>query len=243
MQLRPPRMWVIALAAIGLSLSAQPSKAGYQTATYTFTQSNTLADGVNYGTVTVESWDGLGSSGGGLLAGQIRFTVDATTAPYVNGIGNNFGIQHFGFNFANLEITAADISALPPTGWSFDIDPSGGGFGPFGKFDAQADGTGNNRRDPLVIMISNQGSDALIANVTLLSDPATEPAYFAAHVAGFNEIDGADSHKIGVTDLGNPGGGGGGGGEIVPAPAGLILFASAVPMLALRRLIRRKPVA
>jgi len=43
----------------------------------------------------------------------------------------------------------------------------------------------------------------------------------------------------------NDGSGGGGGGphEVTPAPAGLVLFATALPVLALRRVLRRKMVA
>src|SRR3954451_22475384 len=91
------------LAVLGACLLAAPASAGYLTNSYTFTQSNTLADGVNYGTVTIEAYDGNGAGGGGLAAGQIKLTIDVTTAPYTT-VGSKFGIQSFGFNFQNLTI-------------------------------------------------------------------------------------------------------------------------------------------
>ncbi len=238
MRLTTPKFWGLCLAALALAFATQPAKAGYQTKTYTFTQSDVLADGVNYGTVKVESYDGLGATGGSLLTGQIRFTVTAATAPYTAGLSSNFGIQHFGFNFDNLTITASDITTVP-SGWTFDVTGPSGGFGPFGKFDATAAGSGD-RRNPLVILISNKGTNALIANVTL-TNGGTPPSYFAAHVAGFNAINGLDSHKIAVTNLSDNGGLGDA--IATPAPAGFVLLASALPVFGLRRLIRRKRTA
>ena len=153
------------LAVLGACLVAAPAPAGYLTSSYAFTQSNVLADGVNYGTVTIEAYDGIGAAGGGLAAGQVRLTVNVTAAPYAT-VGPNFGVQSFGFGFQKLRIASGDIDSAP-TGWRFDVTPpDAGGFGPFGKFDAAADGAGNDRRAPLVIVISNQGADATTSNVT-----------------------------------------------------------------------------
>lgn len=241
MRLTTPKFWGLCLTA--LAFATQPAKAAYQAKTYTFTQSNVLADGVNYGTITVESYDGIGATGGSLLTGQIRFTVTAATAPYASvdpGVGK-FGIQDFGFNFDKLTITATDIAAVPSSGWTFNVTNSGGGFGPFSKFDATADASGNDRRNPLVILIKNQGTNALIANVTLSND-GTPPSYFAAHVAGFSLSNSATtSHKIAVTNLSDNGGLGDA--IATPAPAGFVLLASALPVFGLRRLIRRKRTA
>lgn len=248
MTLRSSRSWIIALAVVGLGLAAQPARAGYETATYAFTESNVLSDLTfpsNYGTVKLESFDGLGTGGGGLSAGQIRITVDVNTS-YYTSIGSNFGIDKFAFNFANLNLTTPGNIATVPSGWDFTINPNGS-FGGFANFDAETAGQGNDRRDPLVILISNQNTAALIENVAFLSEAvgnnvkkqneAQQLAFFAAHVAGFGETDGQTSQYIGVT---NPN-------SLIlqsaPAPAGLILLVSVAPLLAIRRIFRRKPVA
>ncbi len=241
MRLTTPKFWGLCLTALALAFATQPAKAAYQAKTYTFTESNVLAGGVNYGTVMVESYDGVGATGGSLSTGQIRFTVMAATTPYaaVNAPGS-FGIQDFGFNFNNLSIAAGDIAAVPASGWTFNVTRPSGGFGPYGKFDATADGSGKDRRNPLVILISNQDTNAVIANVTL-ANSGVPPSYFAAHVAGFNAINGATSHKIAVTNLDLNGGLGDA--IATPAPAGFVLLASALPVFGLRRLIRRKRTA
>jgi hypothetical protein len=223
---------------LGLAVTTQRAKAAFQTLTHHFTVSNTFGGTADYGTVKLEAYDGVGVGGGGLLAGQIKITVTAFSAPYANGVNGNFGIDKFAFNFNLSSLDLSDIASVPG-GWNFDVTGPNSGYGPFGKFDAAADSaTGNDERNPLVILISNQGAEAKIANVTFLSDPNGSsgiPTYFVAHVKNFNSIRGTTSHYIGVVELEDfddvdP----------VPAPAGLVLLATAIPVLGLRRVFRRK---
>src|SRR4051812_42327439 len=87
-----------ALLAAAAASEARVARADYQSASYTFTQSNVLADGVDYGSVKVESYySATGGSSNGLLSGQVRFTVAANAlASY--GTLSNFGIDKFSFN-------------------------------------------------------------------------------------------------------------------------------------------------
>jgi len=58
-----------ALLAAAVASQARAARADYQSASYTFTQSNALADGVNYGTIQVESYQ---RSGKGLEVREFR---------------------------------------------------------------------------------------------------------------------------------------------------------------------------
>jgi hypothetical protein len=204
-----PRPLVFAVAAIvGLLTSGQKTTAGYMTTTFILNQSNALPDGQNYGTVKVEAYDGNGTGGGGLSAGQARLTVTAATAPY-SGIGDNFGIDKFAFNSAQA-ITAGQVSG--PSGFQFSTGQQMASFGNFLDFEK---GTGNSRFTTGSFLISGLGSNATLANFEVYSSGSEEGnVYFAAHVGGFDSTDGQTSHFIGDGPPTNP----------VPEPASLLLF-------------------
>src|ERR1043165_3638105 len=87
-----------ALAVLGTSLAtATFARADYIAQTVVLDQSNTFKGSVPYGSVLVEAYDGVGTGGGGLQAGQGRLTYTANTAPYTS-LGPNFGIKNVGFN-------------------------------------------------------------------------------------------------------------------------------------------------
>jgi hypothetical protein len=243
MRICSPRSWITALAAIGLLLIGGQAKAGFETATYAFTQSNTLANGVTYATIKLESYDGVGLTGDGLAAGQIKMVITALTTPYTS-TGPNFGLDKFSFDYNLSNLTTANISTAP-TNWAFSLTSNSSS--PFGRFDADGSvsGANNNRTSVLTVLISNQGSEAHIANVTVLDStgnpnhPTVGNYYFLAHIG---DIVPGGSQYVAVNDLTDVGGGNSQL-QTVPAPAGLILLASGLPILGLRCLMRRKAVA
>src|SRR5687768_16263 len=92
--LHPRLLPVVAVCLLAL---AAPAQAGYLTQTVKLNLSNDLADGVTYGTVKVEAYDGVGAASGGLSAGQVRLTYTADPAPY-DALTGNFGFHTVGFN-------------------------------------------------------------------------------------------------------------------------------------------------
>jgi hypothetical protein len=145
------------------------------------TESNTFADGVNYGVVDIVA----DSS-----AGTVTFTVTPFDIQPLYGSLENFGIQAFGFN-----------STLDPSSWSVAL-PDGwrqsrGNLDGFGFFMVSEDGTGNTRQNPLVFTITlDDPTQADVGNFVLMSTGTAGQghAYFAAHVAGFGTDPG--SHYI-----------------------------------------------
>ncbi|MCS6849620.1 MAG: hypothetical protein NZ700_00445 [Gemmataceae bacterium] len=175
----------LGLSVVLLHGLAPAIQAGYVSHHFSMNQSNELADGVVYGSVHFEAYDGIGPAGGGLSAGQVRLTLSATQPPAYGGVGKNFGIQKFGF-MTSLSIPADDISG--PAGWSVGFNRTMDGFG---RFSVVLSGTGSSRVNPAVITISNLGSGARLENFLVGSRtssgdvPPEGAAYFAAHVAGF----------------------------------------------------------
>jgi hypothetical protein len=145
------------------------------------TQSNTFANGVNYGVVDIVADS---------TAGTVTFTVTAFDVQPLYGPLDNFGIQAFGFN-----------SALDPSSWGVDL-PDGwsqgsGEMDGFGFFVVSEDGVGWNRQNPLVFTLTlDDASQATVGNFVLMSTGTAGEgnAFFAAHVAGFGTDPG--SHYI-----------------------------------------------
>jgi len=196
-------------AGIGLALMASPALANMTTLTTTLNQSNTFADGVDYGSVKVEADDSTGF---------VKFTVDATTAPY-SSIGSNFGFQAFGFNTTPSTLASGLTIVTQPTGWSFNA--TGGTLDGFGFYLINEDGTGSTRQDPLVFTVKTaSNADAVASNFFALSTgiAAQGNAHYAAHLAGFGDTTGLDgspysSHFIADGDI------------VIPAPGAVLLGA------------------
>ena len=255
MQLRPPRSWSIALAAIGLSLTGQSAKAGFWTfsdadgrsatadfsvsgTTLTITLSNTASAAINdpshvltalffnYAnpvTITTAGATAL-STGGSANYTNPQYTGDVggEWAFKSNVNGFNFGLSSTGLGPAPNDFGSGDrINSNNLTG---PASPDGVQWGIVNS--GYVDGSGN----------GGINSEALSrGTVTFTFTVPTD----------FNPDDITSTFFLYGTAYGEGGGGGdgGGGGTLVPAPAGLILLVSAVPVLALRRLVRRKPVA
>src|SRR5262245_58669506 len=96
-----------------LGALAQPARAEYVAQTFDLNQSNTFADGVKYGSVTIEAYDGVGKSGGGLSKGQVRITWTADLLPSYGPV-NLFAINAVAFN-TDLELKKKQITV--PSNW------------------------------------------------------------------------------------------------------------------------------
>ncbi|NLX04027.1 MAG: hypothetical protein GXY33_02665 [Phycisphaerae bacterium] len=173
-------------------------------------QSNTFADGINYGRVDIEADS---------IAGTVDFTVDAFVMPIYGPI-NNYGIDSFGFNYTSAVTSDPSTWTVDlPTGWS--QDDNGGNMDGFGRFMVTEDGTGNSRQNPLIFTITLPDPAQAVAMNFAADSTGTAGegnVFFAAHVAGFNSEENlvdpnapsAGSHFIG-------------GSTPVPAPGAVVL--------------------
>ena len=175
---------------------------------YYLDQSNDLANDVNYVQVTIS--DGV--------AGNIDFTVEVLTDAFPTPL-SNFGMQAFFFNYDQaLNVDMANIVDVDPASWDIREDKNAGGG--FGKFHFEAKGTGSTRTELLTFSISGVEGDTVddyaIGNA---DDNDGMNEFFAAHVAGY-----ADS-QTGNTS------GKFAGSTLVPIPAAVWLFGSALGMM------------
>ncbi len=97
----------------------------------------------------------------------------------------------------------------------------------YGTFSADDQGKGNSRADPVIITVSNLGTDATLDHFLFLSDGNDLQAYFVAHVAGFNNQ--PTSHFVGVSES-----------SVVPAPPGMVLALTGIVGLGFVGLLRRR---
>lgn len=197
------RAALVAVALLGTSQAFAAS------VTYYLNQSNDLADGVNYATVTVA--DGVG--------GNIDFTVDIIESAFPTPF-SNFGMQSFYFNYDNsLTVTSSNIANINPDSWVINEDKNAGGG--FGKFEFVATGDGSSRTTLLTFSISGVSGDTIADYALGYADGTGE--FFAAHIAGYSDsISGNTSGKFA-------------GSTVVPIPAAVWLFGSALGMLAWTR--------
>jgi len=161
-----------------------PAVANVTTGSWFLDQSNTFADGINYGQVDMEADDTLGT---------VAFTVDAFIVPAYSPLGSNFGIQAFGFNYANLTSDPTTWTEINlPAGWSLNENRN---LSEFGRFSVRIKGTGSTRHDPLIFDIKlPTAGEAIASNFAV---PSTENVLYAAHVAGFaSGVIGEDGKEI-----------------------------------------------
>ncbi len=197
------RAALVALALFGTGQAFASS------VTYALNQSNDLADGPTYGTVTIS--DGV--------AGNINFSVSIIASAFPAPL-SNFGMQAFYFNYDNsLTVTASNITAIIPNSWAISEDRNAGGG--FGKFEFVATGNGSTRTSLLTFSISGVAGDTIADYALGYQDGMAE--FFAAHIAGYSSsTSGNTSGKFA-------------GSTVVPVPAAIWLFGSALGMLAWSR--------
>ncbi len=177
-------------AAMVALVVVNQAHAALVTQTFSMEYSNELADGGDYGIVTIEADD---------VAGTVQFDV---TAPYVysGSPGNHFGFQTFYFNTLDLDL-GTDFSLVLPSDWS--AEQKGYNVSEFGSFDLRLKAKGGN--DALAnlsfTLQMNDGLESLatINNFANFSGPDKgKPAlhYFAGHVLDFASTSGQTSHHI-----------------------------------------------
>ena len=180
------RLKLIALL-LGLTVASTTVQANETTGSWFMDQSNTFADGINYGQVDISADD---------TTGIVSFTVDAFVVSEYGDVGTNFGIDKFGFNYTN--VTGSITVLSKPSIWS--VDTSNGNMDGFGDFVLSAKGTGSSRQNPLNFSLQlGTFSEAVASNFAVLSTGTAGQGnvFFAAHVAGFNDDLGNESHFIG----------------------------------------------
>jgi hypothetical protein len=215
----PSRILVGCAALLGLSLTAQPAKAGF-TVELTVTNESNVSNALTGVYATVE--------GHALSLNSIQFTV--TPNDLLWGAGNTVKVFQFGFN--NSASTGNLTFSNLPTGWASDGTGNMDGFGSF--ISRVGDNGQQDDVDPLIFTVTT--ANAFGSNSALeaaFQNDNAEGHEFAAHMRGFS-FNGTTSAFF--TDGDTPGGGV----EPTPAPAGILLLASAIPVLGLRRILRRK---
>lgn len=159
-----------------------------------------VPDGTAYARVTI---DDEGSSG------LINFTVSILPSILTANKTANFGLQSFGFNLLTpgdaTSLAAGDITGLP-SGWGADVSlnpPSSGGTAQdgFGKFDVVVRDGGSNRIDPDLTFSIDLGSNQTTTDhISDYSAASSGGEFFAAHIAGFNDLNPLEPVSGCVTD-------------------------------------------
>jgi hypothetical protein len=270
-----PRRWVVALAAIGLALTAQPAKAGYLNLTASGSSGSFATD--SSGGTAIFTQGSVGSGTGVFPAFvQLQAQGQANTVQGYNTTANNVfatasSDQH------NHELLFSSLAVVTVNGndyfqFSLDINENRNDTDRYLSLDAlqiYTSGTPNQSTTNVstlgtlkydigasngvlldFFLEAGSGKADMTVLIPVFQLGAGEQfvyLYSAFGAVGTNPPAGAPPGDYGTSDgfeeWGAKLGGGGGGGSVVPAPAGLILLASAVPVLAFRRLIRRKPSA
>jgi hypothetical protein len=218
------RSWGRSLLGASLIL-AGAGVANAASVTYVLDQTNAdpvLADGVNYLQVTISD----ATFGGD--ANAIRFDVTAL-GPLTDHADDNFGIQAFGFNSVSDADVSGAVAGLP-AGWTAS---AGNTMSAFGVFDVRLSGTGSTRQDPtLTFFITGIDGDTLNDYATLSGGNAGQGnQFFAAHVAGFADLDPGDPELTSAFFAGP------GDATVIPLPATAWLIA---PMLGVVGWFRRR---
>jgi hypothetical protein len=161
---------IIALAIAGILFISTVIHAD----TYYFNNNNENLQGGPWGEIT--------------LTQNGTYQVDFIVYPYeaaFDTIGDNFGIQVFGFN----ENTTATLQLINlPSGWKEQYDQN---ISMYGIFSIKDRGTGGTRQNPLTFSILST-SPILLSNFIVLNNKGY---LFTAHIAGFTDVNSSGSTK------------------------------------------------
>ena len=245
----PSRILVGCIALLGLSLTAQPAKAGF---TYGF---NAVANnGTNVNTATsgqysveVSSVAGLGTNGGALVDFTFRNigSAQSTIAQIFFDDGTLLGIS--------TVINGSAVNFLPGSPNPGEQLKGGNTLSPAfvttAGFLADAVNPDPHNGVQNVPNLASVGGEFVTIRFELINGKTYANTIAAIEGGldlriGINVINFANGGSEGFVNDDTPGDGGGPGGgdsgHAVPAPAGLILLATAIPVLGLRRVLRRK---
>jgi hypothetical protein len=225
---------VVALAC--WTCLGQSAKADFQSQLFDLNVSNSFSGtSTTYATVLVEAWDGTGTGGGGLLAGQVRLTLTDLPTSQEGTPGPNFGSDNFGFNSA-AGFTGVTFSA--PTGWSA-LNTTGTQMDGFGNFAGFTKNNPTGGPGPIAFLLSGFGANATLANFEVGSTGASNaggPFFFATHILDF--ANNPTSQFVGGSTPG------GGGGNLTPEPASVVMMGfGALALLGVARRSRNKVAA
>jgi hypothetical protein len=213
-------MLPLSLLAWGILGIAVP-RAAADFITFNLDQSNTLANGVVYGTVKLEAFKNLG---------EIKLTYTADPAP-CSSIGKNFGFHTVGFN-TDLSLKSSQFTL--PTGWKLDANAN---LGEFGVFSWKVT-TSNHEAPSVSVLIDGLGNNATLNHFTLPSKGGRS-VFFAGHIIDFSlKGSGTTSHWVGGST--DPPSSGGPGNPHAPEPSTLAMSAIALVGFGLVRLRRRR---
>lgn len=200
------KLILVLFVALTFCAFTVPIMANVTTGSWVMDQSNTFADGINYGQVDISADD---------VSGVVSFKVDAFIVPdYGVEPFANFGIQKFGFNYENLTSVTTEWTFYLPQNWSQQL--SGGAAGNVSEFGiflvrTTAD-QGNKRLDPLEFSIKLPTvSEAIASNFAV----SVDSVFFVAHVAGFDSDTIINNKRVESHYIG--------GGTSVPVPGALLL--------------------
>ncbi|MCI0376572.1 MAG: PEP-CTERM sorting domain-containing protein [Gemmataceae bacterium] len=222
----------IALCLAALASTPFAARADYVSQIHVLDQSNTFKDGVHYGNVVIEAYDGVGAAGGGLSAGQVRITFAAASLPDY-GVQLNFGFDKVGFG-TDLMLKKSQFDA--PFAWKMKSDDQLDGFGRFTWVADQF--LPHHRLKTIALTISGLGTDATLEHFLIASanksghEPPQGASYFAGRLGGFLTLcDGklTINHFVGAPAL-----------EHAPEPSTLALAGLACCCIGVLRLARRR---
>lgn len=228
------------LAAILALMLVPQVQAASVSVTMNQTDVDVLPDGIDYLQVTIS--DGID--------GAIDFAVNILSALTDINMGSNFGIEDFTLNLGASAATAANF--LLPNDWvARQFEPPAGQFKDFGLFDIHLKGGPSTRQQPLEFSIVDVEGDTIFDYVSQLSGgfAAQGNVLFAAKLAGFEpDIEALQNSPLGQLLLENqlnpediPGFGKfGGPTSVVPLPPAVLLSLSAMAMLGVAGIRRRK---
>src|SRR5688500_8421191 len=110
------RTFTLALAALFLALA--PARAGYLTKNVLRNRSDVVPGPGPFGSVLIEAYDGVGTPGGGLNAGEVRLTFSGPFTSFDLGEDGGLflaGFQSVGFN-TDLSLSSGQIVG-PSSNW------------------------------------------------------------------------------------------------------------------------------
>jgi hypothetical protein len=229
MHFRLSRITIIAVAAVGLSLTAQPARAAF---TIDLGTTFTGADPSGSGPWITATFDQQNAT-------TVRLTLTSnlnSSSEFISDWLFNFNPSKnlAGLSFAKISATVTEDPTIGKSLNGFQLNGPSGNFDISFSFATSNSGGGTKR--------FSQG-DSVVYDISLAGGLLESDFNFGSNDSDFDPAPKSGAHVQGIANGGSGKISDGGNNNVVPAPAGLILLATAVPVFALRRLVRRKQVA